>query len=471
MARRAGNPIVVLTSIAVTITMVLLVVWQWAEASSTVDAEPTYDASADAGVALTTPLLSVRRAPGVLSHRLNVAAFAAELEQLRSAVGSGSCLAVSVDGRPVVARNETSPVIPASNMKLIVAAVALEVLGANYRFRTTAIGEQGADGVVAGDLVLVGGGDPVLGTDWWPLSGQQTYPPINTTRLEELADAVVAAGVTRVSGRVVGDGSRYDDEFFGPTWDESLQVTEGGPYDALLVNDARVTPQRVADVPALGAAELFTQLLRDRGVPVGQGFAEGTGDFGTEVAAISSQPLSAIIAEMLLTSDDNTAEMLVKEIGHERSGSGTTSAGLQVITEQLLAWDVPLDGVDLVDGSGLSRDNRVTCAALLAVLQHGSLDDAVGQGLPVAGESGTLAESFAGTEVEGTMRAKTGSLSGVKALAGYLPVEGGSVVEFALVLNSPGIDGGGYLGVWYDLLAPALVTYPSEATVAELEPR
>lgn len=452
--------------------MGLAVLWQWADARSNIAADPTIAATADPHVALATPVLSARRAPGVLARRLNLDQFAGEFGNVLDAVGPTSCLVVSVDGQDVVAKHATAPVLPASTMKLIVAAVALEVLGPGYQFTTSVLGDVDADGVVQGDLTLLGGGDPVLSTDWWPTSQRQTEPPINVTRLEDLADAVVAAGVTRVVGRVVGDASRYDDEFFAPSWDDRVRIFEAGPYDALLVNDGW-TDTSIADVtptPALGAAELFVGLLRDRGVRVGKGVAAETTSFAHEIATIRSQPLSAIVDEMLQTSDDNTAEMLVKEIGVEVSGSGTTAAGIEAIVSQLLTWQVSIDGLLLVDGSGLSRDDRLTCRALLGVLQLGEPDGPLGAALPVAAVSGTLKDFFAGSPVEGRLQAKTGTLTDVKSLAGYLPVESGGTIQFALVQNETGVEQGGFLTVW-DQLAKALATYPAAVTENDLAPR
>jgi D-alanyl-D-alanine carboxypeptidase len=104
--------------------------------------------------------------------------------------------------------------------------------------------------------------------------------------------------------------------------------------------------------------------------------------------------LPAILDEMLTTSDDNTAELLVKEIGFAVRGDGSREAGLAVIRDVLEEWGMPLDAVAFADGSGLSNNNRVTCSLLVGVLQHGAHDDPVGEGLPVAGVSGTLAQSF-----------------------------------------------------------------------------
>src|SRR5690606_2699939 len=131
--------------------------------------------------------------------------------------------------------------------------------------------------------------------------GNDPTAPFNTTSLDELADAVAQAGVTHVTGSVVGDGSRYDDEYFQPTWAPNDIVTEAGPLDALLVNDARTSDgQQVADDPALGAAREFETLLAARGVDVAGGVGVGPAPQGTpEVASIRSVPLPGVIAEML----------------------------------------------------------------------------------------------------------------------------------------------------------------------------
>ena len=456
---------------AVTVTMVLLVAWQWAVAETTVDAQPAIAATADPTIGLTTPMFSFRRAPGVLSRGLNATQFRIQLSSVLDRVGSSSCVQVAVDGAVISTENELLPVIPASNQKLLVAATALAVLGPSYTFRTTAYGTLGADGVVQGDLALVGGGDPLLTTDAWLAGTTQTHPPINTTRLETLADRLVEAGVTRVDGRVVGDGSRYDDQWFHPTWSPELHGVEAGPLDALMVNDSWQSPSGdYADDPAASAAQIFTQLLRERGIPVSKGSATGVTQFAPEIASIESQPLSAIVQEMLLTSDDNTAEMLVKEMGSQAGAGGTTEAGLAVVRDMLAQWELPLDGVVLVDGSGLSRDNRVTCTLLIGALRQGSASDALGAALPVAATSGTLDDQFLDSPMAGRLLAKTGSLTDVKSLSGYLPTSGGEI-EFALVLNQGDADEPGTFQPIWNALGVALDTYPSSASVDQLAPR
>jgi D-alanyl-D-alanine carboxypeptidase/D-alanyl-D-alanine-endopeptidase (penicillin-binding protein 4) len=183
---------------------------------------------------------------------------------------------------------------------------------------------------------------------------------------------------------------------------------------------------------------------------------------------------------MLGNSDNNTAELLVKEVGLAGADSGTREAGLGVMLATLDGWGIDTTQIVLGDGSGLSLDNRLTCASLLAVLQRSPVDGPIGSGLPVAGVSGTLADIFADHPVAGRLSGKTGTLNNppfnadppaVKALSGYLLIDGGGAVEYVVVLNGPTIsDQSEYRPIW-NALADILATYPSGATPAELGPR
>jgi D-alanyl-D-alanine carboxypeptidase/D-alanyl-D-alanine-endopeptidase (penicillin-binding protein 4) len=411
----------------------------------------------------------------VLSRQVNVGALQKALEPLLASIDDNRCFALAIDGEEVAGKNESLSLVPASNLKILTAAVALEVLGPGFTYTTKVVGTLGADGVVDGDLYLVGGGDPVLASEWW--NGLSKYPPINETSIEGLADAIQQHGVTSITGKLVGDGSRYDDELFVPTWAAADHISEAGPVDALLVNDSWQNPQTPAEDPALGAVTVLRELLEARGISVGD-VGTGTATGGATIAEVSSQPLPAILAEMLTTSDNTTAEMVLKEVGLKEKGRGTRPAGLQVMMEHLAAWGVPTSGVSLVDGSGLSDANRLTCTAILKVLEHGSPTDAVGAGMPVAGASGgTLAEVFNDTPLAGKLRGKTGSLNpncnpgqiGAKSLGGYVPQQGGGTIEFVLLQNGQCIAQN-YRPLW-DQLAAALAAYPSGPTTDALEPR
>ena len=338
-----------------------------------------------------------------------------------------------------------------------------------------------------GDLYLIGGGDPLLTTDWWPGVDPETYPPIHVTRLEALADALVDRGLREIRGVVVGDGSRYDDERYPPTWDPSVQKVEAGPIDALMVNDGHtngLASALVDDDPAHGAADALASLLVERGVTIGGFSVSGESLSDADLALVNSAPLSDVIEEMLSTSDDNTAEMLLKEIGLAVGGIGSRQAGLDVMQSVLQQWEIPTEGMAFADGSGLSNKNRVTCQAVVALLVHGSLHDPLGQGLSVAGSSGTLTEAFLDTGLEHRLHAKTGTLTNidlaqpdpdlpaVKALSGYVDLHGDGVIQFSLILNGAGIaDLDRYSPIWYDELAPALAAYPQGPPTAALLPR
>ena len=148
----------------------------------------------------------------------------------------------------------------------------------------------------------------------------------------------------------------------------------------------------------------------------------------------------------------------------------------------LQGWGIPTDAIVLVDGSGLSDENRLTCGALLAVVQHQAFDDPFGQGLAVAGqEGGTLSDAFVGTGLEGVLLGKTGTLynyadgtggkPAAKSLSGFVPVDGGGAIEFTMLLNGPQVaEQVVYRPIW-DAFGEVLLTYPSGPTAAELAPR
>src|SRR6056297_2582758 len=376
---RAPLLMLVVLGLVPVVLLTVLALWSDEQADTYEAARQAADSGSDTGdgpsvaTPLVTPLVDYRRTPRQIVVVSDANRLADAMAPMLTFVGDESCVAVSVDGRLVTARNAATPVIPASTQKLLVAAVALEVLGPEYRFTTTVSALPVVDGVIDGDLFLVGGGDPLLTADDFPIADDR-YPAFATTSLDRLADAVVGSGVTTVRGSVVGDGTRYDDQWVIASWADGVALVDAGPYDALLVNDARILGRssRQND-PNEAAAREFVRLLQARGVQVNGGWESGVADPAAQpIGSVESAPLSTVVAEMLTTSDNDTAEMLVKELGVADSGQGTLAGGLNVIDRTLRAWGVPMDGVRLVDGSGLSASNRVTCAALLAVLDRSS---------------------------------------------------------------------------------------------------
>ncbi len=398
--------------------------------------------------ALATPVWSARRAPQPLVYATGGQQLQAALS---TAIGPSACVTVDVGGLAVAGRDSATPILGASTQKLLTAAAALDALGPDTVFETRVVAPAAPNGGLVDRVWLVGGGDPTLTSAEYGAYLQtrvETRDVTTTTSLESLADAVVAQGVRRVPGGILGDDSRYDTQRYLPTWRDTYR-TEGtiGPLGALTVNDgfSTWTPSRAPSTdPALNAATELTRLLRARGVevgPPGRGTAPAT---SFVVATAKSAPLRELVTSMLRSSDNLAAELLVKELGVKLAKDGSTAAGVHALGERLTALGIPLDGVMLVDGSGLDRGNRITCQALSSVLALSARPEfaALGSGLPVAGRSGTLADRLKGTPLDGQLRAKTGSLQGVTALAGFL--DGAWPVRFAFVANGDFSETAGY---------------------------
>jgi D-alanyl-D-alanine carboxypeptidase/D-alanyl-D-alanine-endopeptidase (penicillin-binding protein 4) len=259
-----------------------------------------------------------------------------------------------------------------------------------------------------GDLVLKGFGDPTL----------------SHADLTALARQVRAEGITRVTGNVLGDESWFDSRRTAAGWKAAFYITESPPLSALIV-DRGVVGRYTSRDPALAAAQLFRAALVRAGVRVAGGSAHGTAsELDVQLASVDSPQLSAIVSWMDRVSDNFVAEMLVKELGAVQAGKGTTAAGVGVIAGLLADAGIPLDGVRLVDGSGLSLLDRLTPNALVELLRAMYEDTEIRlellASLPVAGRTGTLEHRMRSGPATGIVRAKTGTTSNASALSGFV---------------------------------------------------
>ncbi len=418
---------------------------------------------------LSAPIINARRNPQTLSHDVRFRSLRTQLATLSNRLPADSCLIIDIEGTRLASVNPDLPLLPASNMKVVVAMVALDVLTPDFVFSTSLVGQVNGN-AIEGDAYLIGGGDPVLVTGNYPAT--EPYPTFNFTRLENLFDALVANGITRISGSIVGDESRYDAERFAPSLGLGIKGTEVGPLGALMVNDGVVTGNPIKpDNPALGAATEFTNTLQNNGIAV-----SGTPKVGPApqdlpvIAKIDSLPLSDIVAEMLTNSDNNTAELLVKEIGLAVSGVGSREAGLEVMKAKLVEWGISLDVLQFFDGSGLDRGNRLTCNSLMTLLARDGGFGPVGLGLATANQSGTLREVLADTLGAGKLRGKTGTLTGAKALSGFVPFSPDQASTFALIINgSNAANQTTYRPIW-NALSNALGGFSGSPTASEIAP-
>ena len=322
---------------------------------------------------------------------------------------TSAALAVDLQSSGVVfARNADLSLAPASNEKLPLTFAALKQLGLSYRFKTEVLGRGTQDGTVwHGDLFLKGFGDPTL----------------TSARLGRLAQAIANAGIRRVDGRLYGDESWFDARRAAPGWKLGYLLYECPPLSALVV-DRAVYDGHTALRPALAAAGTFRRLLRGYGVTtgrVGLGRAPAT---AAVLATSESATLRNVIAVMDRDSDNFRAEMLLKELGAEAGNGGTSAAGAAVVLRVLAEAGVPLAGVVIADGSGLSLLDRLTATAIARILTTAwsdpTLHAAFWTALPAAGEQGTLEHRFEDSPAFGVVRAKTGTTNEASALSGYV---------------------------------------------------
>lgn len=319
--------------------------------------------------------------------------------------------ALAVDlrtGTVVYSRNESLALLPASNQKLPVAYAALTLLGPGYRFRTEVDGTGSLVGNVwHGDLWLRGLGDPTL----------------EPSDLAALAEDVASWGIRRVDGAVIGDESWFDTRRVAPGWKPTFYIKESPPLSALVVDRGRYRG-KTSPNPALAAASLFRQALEARGVRVAKRSRTGVpATAGLPLAQDLSEPLAGIVRFMGRESDNFTAEVLVKHLGALHGARGSTAAGVRVIRETLAAAGIPLAGVRLVDGSGLSRLDRLTATAVVALLEAAlapELRDAFLASLAVAGVDGTLEDRLESRPARGQVIAKTGTTQAASALSGFV---------------------------------------------------
>ena len=343
----------------------------------------------------------------------------------------------------------SAPVVPASTQKLAIAAAGLARLGAGYRYTTTVRATRAPDarGVVNGDLIIDGSGDPTLGT---PEFGR-VEPDRPRTPLEQLARRIKATGIRRVTGRLIADPSFFAHQpaaaGWFPRYFDDLDATR---VTGLTVNGGRDIKRSGGDFiataagdPAHEAARELQRLLRPIRVDGGTASSHGAPESRYEVASIQSPQLHAILRYMVNESDNHFADMVFRTIGAadgDGTWAGAGAASQRALSPLRLDWT----GIVMADGSGLSRANRTTgdfLAALQERMWRSSLRDQWRPLMAVAGRSGTLESRLTDTVANGRFVGKTGSLRDVRSLVGS--VTGPRSTHLAVVgngLSDRGVD-------------------------------
>jgi D-alanyl-D-alanine carboxypeptidase/D-alanyl-D-alanine-endopeptidase (penicillin-binding protein 4) len=344
---------------------------------------------------------------------------------MRSAGGaSGAWVGDAAGGRSLFSMNANTRRTPASVQKLITTTAALERLGNGEHLETVVRhdGRLDEDGVLDGNLYLKGFGDPSFETD----------------DLARLASRVRGAGIREITGRVYGDESYFDSRR-GP-WGFGVS-SDVGPLSALSFNEGTLRGFGggfQANPPSFVAKRLDAW-LDIRGIDVARAPRAGKAPRTAEaVASVRSPSIASLVRRTNHISDNYYAEMLLKGLGARFGRAGSTIAGAGVVRkfqEELGTSSAVLDG------SGLSRGNSISPQAvgrLLIAAQDRPWFDSFYRSLPMAGRNGTLRKRMRRTAASGRCRAKTGTLRGVSALAGYCRSRSGRRFAFALLMN--GVD-------------------------------
>lgn len=324
--------------------------------------------------------------------------------------------------------------LPASTTKLLTLGAALATLGPDQTFTTRVVRGEGPR-----EVVLVGGGDPLLASQPLTLAeAESTYPARADVTTLALTAAKVLGGRGRV--KVSFDDSLFTGPTDNPAWRRDYVPDDiASPITALMV-DSGIAPDRLSrsDAPSLAAARVLASALGAAGLKVVGEPERVVAPVGAEeLASVESAPLSEIAERILDVSDNEGAEVVAHQVGLAVSGEGSFEGGAAAVLQTLGGLGIDVTGDEVYDGSGLSRRNRVSTATLLALLQHAAGPDGeamrnIVTGLPVAGFTGSLTYRFdEGPPVaRGLVRAKTGTLTGVHALAGIAVGRDGEPMAF-----------------------------------------
>jgi len=455
-----------------------------------------------------SPLLAQKDLARRIDARLNVVPFNRQLWGVAVLDDAGHLL---------YGRNESRMFVPASDTKLVVSAVAAALLPPDWRVKTSVYGGPIVDGVVQGDLVLYGRGDPTIDRRCYAidttLAGVCDTDPF--LRLRQLVDGLRAKGVRAVAGDIVGDGSYFEPTLVHPNWEgfdlnwwyaapvsglgfhdnsvdfewqpgpalgapavitmtpdlgdvgfenRTVTVAPGGDSDVgdrffrepgtlqiwaegtVSLDNPPHTESFALPDPNLYAARALRQALSEAGIAV-RGATRSTTDSllyarvrtTPPLAEVASRPLRDWIFPILNTSQNWFAEMLLKQLGRQFGKGGSWPDGLEV-ERRFLIDSVRVDSTQfsLSDGSGLSSSNLISPLAftqLLRFMRRHPRSQAFMAGLPQAGMAGSLKNRFVGTPLAGRVRAKTGSISRVYSLTGYIDVGAGKSITFSIEAN------------------------------------
>lgn len=333
-------------------------------------------------------------------------------------VTSGSTAVLIKDlntGKVLAAHNTSLPLIPASIMKTVSISSLLQQEGPDRRFHTLVYADgKIQDGALKGSLVVKGGGDPTLGANCEPASADI---------IQEIIDALKSRDIRHISGGITVDTSLYAGPACPPSWASGdLSTSYGTGCHALNFQRNASGKSAVKDPVNVFLTKLRSALTAN-GISVAGSCRGSRAEADTKQMTLLLDHMSDTYAEVMrscmMRSDNLFAETFLRRFGISKGGDGSTADGAVEETKYLAAKGFPMEGVHIVDGSGLSRSNRVTADFMEAIMQEMKDDDDFSTFLPLAGQEGTLSDFLKDTPLDAYVAMKTGSMNGIQCYAGY----------------------------------------------------
>lgn len=328
---------------------------------------------------------------------------------------SDRCAVLIVDlnnGKVVDSHNENAPLLPASVTKAVTIASTVEKSGVKFRYHTKvyACGPI-KDGILEGNLLVEGGGDPSLGAN---------VEPKGTDIISEICEVLRKRKVSAIGGRIIVDSSIFTEPATPPSWSKGDLSTYYGTGCHGFNYQRNASGKKAVYNPQASFVRQLTSALAAKGITVADGDYDEDADRGKPILDHLSPPIDDIMRSCMKRSDNLYAEAFLRTLALLSGKPGDTKAGAEIEMDTWKYKGADMAGVWIVDGSGLSRQNRLTARFLADVLAKMAYNVDFVSFFPLAGMEGTLASFLKGTELEGYIAMKTGSMNGVQCYAGYL---------------------------------------------------
>lgn len=329
-----------------------------------------------------------------------------------SGVKPGSVAVKVVDlktGNTLGAHNADKPLVPASIMKSVSTASLLEKVGPDFRYHTRVYIDGPLDmGILRGNLIVVGAGDPSLNSE---------AEPYSNSIVDEIAEIVRSMGIHKIEGHIIVDNSEFSGSARPDTWQSAdFKESYGTGFHAFNYQN-NASGKRSVENPSAVFVRQLTSVLHSENISVdGKELGEGE---RTQIFDHMSPQLDDIMRSCMMRSDNLFAESILRTYGKLEGGDGSTDDAAKREYEHWKSKNMPMEGVRIIDGSGLSRSNRVTANFMTGVLDEMSKDATYASFFPLAGQEGTLKKFLAQTPLDSYIAMKTGSMKGIQCYAGY----------------------------------------------------